>query len=300
MRAALYIDCNSIDIGDIPFIYEEIQKTDEVVLDKMFEGGMDDPALRNMAKERRIQLCEEDSETSAMVSLAVSAMADAAICKVDRVYIATGNNAVIPLLDKLRTMEMKSVVMGPCCADRKLVRKADRYIYVDILAGRPCTAEMADVRGVAECIYSIVSYYKGIGIDADMEHVHTDLVRKYPDFDVRNYGYTHLATFIKNNVPGVCAAGDGMGNIHIQVVDDRDELDAFAYEYMTARDYKIEDMSELLAALKERFPGFVIENYGYHTEYGFVLSFPKFEIWNNKGIKMKRTFKLSSGTPEDV
>lgn len=62
---------------------------------------------------------------------------------------------------------------------------------------------------------------------------------------------------------------------------------------MTGRGYKIDDMAELLDAIRSRFPGFAMENYGYHTDYGFILSFSKFEIWENKGIKMKRTFKLS-------
>ena len=36
MRAALYIDCGSIKVEDIPYIYEEIRKTDDLVISKMF------------------------------------------------------------------------------------------------------------------------------------------------------------------------------------------------------------------------------------------------------------------------
>lgn len=126
-----------------------------------------------------------------------------------------------------------------------------------------------------------------------MEQVYEGVVRRYPDFDVRNYGYTHLDTFVENNVSGVKVYTDENGVTKLTLVDDREEIDTFAYEYMTGRGYKIDDMAELLDAIRSRFPGFVMENYGYHTDYGFILSFSKFEIWENKGIKMKRTFKLS-------
>ena len=86
---------------------------------------------------------------------------------------------------------------------------------------------------------------------------------------------------------------DEKGVTRLVLIDDREEIDTFAYEYMTGRGYKIDDMAELFDAIRDRFPGFAMENYGYHTEYGFILSFSKFEIWENKGIKMKRTFKLS-------
>jgi len=59
-------------------------------------------------------------------------------------------------------------------------------------------------------------------------------------------------------------------------------------------------MAELIDALREKFPGFTMENYGYHTDYGFILSFSRFQIWENKGIKMKRSFKLSSRSDEET
>ena len=42
MRAALYIDCGSIKVEDIPYIYEEIRKTDDLVISKMFGVEMKD------------------------------------------------------------------------------------------------------------------------------------------------------------------------------------------------------------------------------------------------------------------
>ena len=139
-----------------------------------------------------------------------------------------------------------------------------------------------------------------MGENVKLEQVYKSLIRRYPDFDVRNYGYTHLSTFVKKNVSGVQIVNDDCGGSCIKIVDDRKNIDDFAYEYVAGRGYTIDDMAELIDALREKFPGFAMENYGYHTDYGFILSFSRFQIWENKGIKMMRSFKLSSRSDEET
>lgn len=239
-------------------------------------------------------------QTSALVALAVEVMADAIDEDVQKTYIATGDLAVLPLLDKLKLMRTSVVVIGPCGADRALIDNSEKYTYLEVINGGECTAEIPSVDEIAGRIYSVSSYYNGMGEDVKLEQVYKSLIRRYPDFDVRNYGYTHLSTFVKKNVSGVQVVNDDCGGSCIKIVDDRKNIDDFAYEYVAGRGYTIDDMAELIDALREKFPGFAMENYGYHTDYGFILSFSRFQIWENKGIKMKRSFKLSSRSDEET
>ena len=299
MRAALYIDCGSIKVEDIPYIYEEIRKTDDLVISKMF--GVEMKGASEIAGRLRIRNnlhCGGD-QTSALVALAVEVMADAIDEDVQKTYIATGDLAVLPLLDKLKLMRTSVVVIGPCGADRALIDNSEKYTYLEVINGGECTAEIPAVDEIAGRIYSVSSYYNGMGEDVKLEQVYKSLIRRYPDFDVRNYGYTHLSTFVKKNVSGVQVVNDDCGGSCIKIVDDRKNIDDFAYEYVAGRGYTIDDMAELIDALRERFPGFAMENYGYHTDYGFILSFSRFQIWENNGIKMKRSFKLSSRSDEE-
>lgn len=300
MRAALYIDCGSIKVEDIPYIYEEIRKTDDLVISKMF--GVEMKGASEIAGRLRIRNnlhCGGD-QTSALVALAVEVMADAIDEDVQKTYIATGDLAVLPLLDKLKLMRTSVVVIGPCGADRALIDNSEKYTYLEVINGGECTAEIPAVDEIAGRIYSVSSYYNGMGEDVKLEQVYKSLIRRYPDFDVRNYGYTHLSTFVKKNVSGVQIVNGDCGGSCIKIVDDRKNIDDFAYEYVAGRGYTIDDMAELIDALRERFPGFAMENYGYHTDYGFILSFSRFQIWENKGIKMKRSFKLSSRSDEET
>lgn len=302
MRAALYIDCGSIDAEDVPYIYEEIYKKDDLVISKIFAGKGDcQENFRDIVKKLRIHNSEyfENEEGSALVALAVEVMADAQGGDIQKIYLTTGDAGVLPLLDKLKLMKIEVAVIGPCDSDRLLIDNSEKYIYLDILNGGDCTAEIPSVEEIAGKIYSVSSYYNGMGENVSLEQLYSSLVRRYPDFDVRNYGYTHLSTFVKMNVTGIQVVKDACGEMYLSVVDDRKDIDDFAYEYVAGRGYSIEDMAELLEALHEKFPGFAMENYGYNTDYGFILSFPRFQIWENKGIKMKRSFKLSSKSEED-
>ena len=267
MRAALYIDCGSIKVEDIPYIYEEIRKTDDLVISKMFGVEMKDASeIAGRLRIRNNLHCGGD-QTSALVALAVEVMADAIDEDVQKTYIVTGDLAVLPLLDKLKLMRTSVVVIGPCGADRALIDNSEKYTYLEVVNGGECTAEIPSADEIAGRIYSVSSYYNGMGENVKLEQVYKSLIRRYPDFDVRNYGYTHLSTFVKKNVSGVQVVNDDCGGSCIKIVDDRKNIDDFAYEYVAGRGYTIDDMAELIDALREKFPGFAMENYGYHTDF---------------------------------
>lgn len=55
MRAALYIDCDSIEAKAVPVIYEDIIRTDKLVICKMFNSDKDDDSFVESAGRFRIQ-----------------------------------------------------------------------------------------------------------------------------------------------------------------------------------------------------------------------------------------------------
>lgn len=83
-----------------------------------------------------------------------------------------------------------------------------------------------------------------------------------------------------------------MAELMIEKTENREQVERFITAYLSERENKVEDMTELLDALAEHFAHFDIRNYGYTTDIAFILSFPKLEIYENKGVKLKRTFQL--------
>lgn len=297
MRAALYIDGNSTEEKMIPVICDEIRRSDDIVIRKIFGGDIGGEVLKGC----RLTTCAVNYDTieEQKVAMAVDIMTDMEQANADRVYIATSDTAFIPVVEKLNLDGVATVVMGSCNTSRTLVESSGRFIYTEVVYGEKCTASVVDMAEIAREIYSVSSYYKSIGSEADASQVYEGIIRKYPDFDVRNYGYTHFATLVQQNVPGTIVQTDDSGKLVIKVIDDRDTVEKFIYAYMTEKKYKIDDMTELLGALEAEFPGFTIENYGYHSDYGFILSFSKLTIYGNKGVQMKRTFKLSEKSAQN-
>ena len=52
------------------------------------------------------------------------------------------------------------------------------------------------------------------------------------------------------------------------------------------------ELSGLIHKLTKLHTEFDTRNYGYASDIAFLLSFPKLEIYNNKGVKLKQSFKL--------
>ena len=90
MRAALYIDCDSIEAKAVPVIYEDIIRTDKLVICKMFNSDKDDDSFMESAGRFRIQDCMhgEYKVSSAMVALAVEVMA----CPLTNIYSNGGQS----------------------------------------------------------------------------------------------------------------------------------------------------------------------------------------------------------------
>ena len=53
MRAALYIDCDSIEAKAVPVIYEDIIRTDKLVICKMFNSDKECREVQNTGLHAR-------------------------------------------------------------------------------------------------------------------------------------------------------------------------------------------------------------------------------------------------------
>lgn len=298
LRVALYIDSGSIEPRLIPYIYEETRSTAVPVIARAYDVQPDDAEYAKQLESCRIRKaggCNTRGEW--LMQMGVDIMSDALNTDAgpDVIYIATADEAFAPLVDRLRYVGADVRVIGTDNAPESLRKSGAMFVYAEVLAGENVSESVMSADAAAEEIRDIISYYNGVGEDADEHAVYSELLRRCPDFDVRNYGCRYFDTFVRDRVSGVTVSrADGESRNVLRLIDDRGRLECFVYDYMAKRDYRIDDMKELLSAIAEEFPGFAMSNYGYHTDYGFILSFSKLEIDGYKGVKMKRTFKLSA------
>ena len=141
MRAALYIDGDSIEARYIASVCGEIRHTDDIIIKKLFRNNGEMTAWRDAA--HRFHLNEyvsagKNGENGSVLHMAVEVMADTAENKLERIYIVTGSELIIPLLDKMKMLGVEAVVIGPCDVNRSLVDASDRYIYLEVINGEKC------------------------------------------------------------------------------------------------------------------------------------------------------------------
>lgn len=297
LRVALYIDGGSIDAHLIPYIYEETRSKSVPVIARAYDVPGDDTEYAEQLASCRIRKAENcHTRGEWLMKMGVDIISEAlqTDARPDVIYIATADEAFLPLVERLRYLGVDVCVIGTDNSPKSLRKSGTMFVYAEVLAGENVSEGVMPADAAAEEIRDIISYYNGVGEEADEHAVYSELIRRCPDFDVRNYGCRYFDTFVRDRVPGVTVSrvnGETRNVLHL--IDDRGRLEGFVYDYMAKRDYRIEDMNELLLAIAEEFPGFSMPNYGYHTDYGFILSFSKLEIDGYKGVKMKRTFKLS-------
>ena len=151
MRAALYIDGDSIEARYIASVCGEIRHTDDIIMKKLFINNGERHDWHDAAQ--RFHLNEYVAEGQAgengnVLHMAVEVMADTAENNIGRVYIVTGSELIIPLLDKMKLLGVEAVVIGPCDVNRSLIDASDRYIYLEVINGENCTAEIPDIADI--------------------------------------------------------------------------------------------------------------------------------------------------------
>ncbi|NWO25404.1 NYN domain-containing protein [Peptostreptococcaceae bacterium oral taxon 081] len=116
---------------------------------------------------------------------------------------------------------------------------------------------------------SDTSKYMNIG------EIGNSILKRYPDFDVRNYGYYKLSTFL-SNLPSIGIVKKE--NSVKAYIKENNEIRDIIYTILEDNESKSVDMGRLSQLLLEKIPQFDVKNYGYNKFSKFISSFDEFEI----------------------
>lgn len=130
------------------------------------------------------------------------------------------------------------------------------------------TKNMTDIKIIEESMIKIITEngdeLKGIGIG----ELGSRLVKRYPDFDVRNYGYTKLSKFITSFDSLVL--NSEANNITVRLKTNNTNLKTIektVVKFIKEAGDKGINMGELNKRLVENYPKFNVRNYGYSKNF---------------------------------
>jgi len=128
-------------------------------------------------------------------------------------------------------------------------------------------------------IIDIIIESENKNVAAGLADLGNRLIKKYPDFDVRNYGYSRLSKFMEE-MPELEVFKEE--NVYTVGLKDNASSSAEIIDYMKALVKKSKDkgiyLSELGNLLNTKYPQFNVKDYGYSKFSKFVQSIVEFEI----------------------
>ena len=112
------------------------------------------------------------------------------------------------------------------------------------------------------------------GKNTTLSEIGSILQKKFSEFDVRNYGYSKLSTFLESmNDIEVLKTGHNYLVKERQNTVSRQQIEKCITDLICSNGGHIDNLSS--------FPGFDVKQYGYSRISSFINSFKKFKITNN-------------------
>ena len=120
------------------------------------------------------------------------------------------------------------------------------------------------------------------GKNTTLSEIGSILQKKFSEFDVRNNGYSKLSTFLESmNDIEVLKTGHNYLVKERQNTVSRQQIEKCITDLICSNGGHIDNLSIIHDALRSRFPGFDVKQYGNSRISSFINSFKKFKITNN-------------------
>lgn len=292
MRYAVLIDADNVAAKYTKYILDEVSNYGVVTYKRVY-GDWTRPNLsswKNMALDNAITPVQQYSYTtgknatdSAMI---IDAMDILYSNNADGFCIVSSDSDFTRLAIRLRESGMYVIGMGEQKTPKPFSAACNAFKYLEVLADEElqnsADKEKVEMKTLESAIIRIISENANLQEEINIGELGSRLQSRYPDFDVRNYGYSKLSQFLKEFD---CLSFRQVGSsILVSQKSDRTDLQ-LVITMLTAivrsngtRGY---NLGELKKQLCSKMPNFSVKTYGYSKFSRFVENLPGFRIRNN-------------------
>lgn len=221
--------------------------------------------------------------------------------KVDGFCLVTSDSDFTRLAMRLREENKYVIGMGESKTPPALTRACNRFIHLNLIDESGKENNEADTNSVHDennpnYVTSIKDLEKSILSmlnesskgRVDLGAIGSRLSEKYPDFDVRNYGYSKLSVFIHEELPGFQITREGNHNfVSKNGQIEREDIKNEVMEMIKKNKGVIDNLSIINDELKQRHKGFDLHDYGYSRISSFLRSINGLIVEENS-VKLKK------------
>ncbi len=299
MRYAVLIDADNVAAKYTRYILDEVSNYGVVTYKRVYSDWTlpTTASWKSMALENAITPIQQYSYTtgknatdSAMI---IDAMDILYSHNVDGFCIVSSDSDFTRLAIRLRESGMHVIGMGERKTPKPFSTACNAFKYLEILADEELQSsgdnEKLEMKTLESAIIRIISENANLREEINIGELGSRLLNRYPDFDVRNYGYSKLSQLLKDFD---CLNFRQVGSsILVSQKSDRTDLqrieDALAAIVKSNGD-KGYNMGELKKQLCVKIPGFDVKTYGYSKFSRFVENLSGFKIKNNMVMISKK------------
>lgn len=288
-RFAVLIDADNVSPKYIKYIMDEVSDIGIATYKRIY-GDWTDTAKKgwkDVMLEWSVNPIQQYSYTvgknatdSAMI---IDAMDILYSGNVDGFCIVSSDSDFTKLAQRLREAGMFVIGMGERKTPTPFVKACDTFKILEVIASEEVSKDqITSLEDIRAAVDKIMTENNNKGKPTGIAEVGSVLGKKFSDFDVRNFGYSKLSTFLeslenfevvrKGNTSFVQDKKTGIT---------KKEIEERIANQIKVNGGKVENLSAIYEDLKRTYPEFNIKQYGFSRFSSFIRSFEIFKIEDN-------------------
>lgn len=310
-KYAILIDSENVSAKYIESIFDELSRLGSITVRKIYgdwsknNNGWDKDCLLSYSIQPVQQFSYTAGKNSTDSAMIIDAMDILYTSNIDGFCLVTSDSDFTRLASRLREAGKQVIGMGERKTPKAFVSACTSFKILDSLvtedlnkpASKNAMLEAAavdesyitSIRDIKKTVYNIIDENDDKDKKTHMGEIGSRLVNKYPDFDVRNYGYSKLSTFLSEEFDDLDIDSGRQKFVSIKNhIDPKSAVKLRIVRLLTENSDTMYNMGLLNTELKNIIPGFSIKKYGYSKFSSFLKSFGCFEI---VGDRVKLTDK---------
>lgn len=301
MRYAVLIDADNVASKYTKYILDEVSNYGIVTYKRVY-GDWTRPNLqswKSMALDNAVTPIQQYSYTtgknatdSAMI---IDAMDILYSHNVDGFCIVSSDSDFTRLAIRLRESGMHVIGMGEKKTPKPFSTACNAFKYLEIISDEetqePAEADKVEMKTLEQAIIRIITENANLQEEINIGELGSRLQGRFPDFDVRNYGYSKFSRFLKDfDCLNFRQVGSSILVSQKTAKTDLGQIEQVLASIVRSNGTRGYNLGELKKQLCTKLPDFEVKTYGYSKFSRFVENLPEFKIRNNTVL-----FKGQSG-----
>ncbi len=303
-RFAVLIDSDNISARYIDCILDEMTRHGVATYRRIYGDFTSNQMHRWKSElaERSITPIQQFQNTTGKnatdSALIIDAMDILYTGNVEGFCIVSSDGDFTRLASRLRESGMEVIGMGEGKTPKSFKAACSVFTNIELLlegenekdSERQEKKNVVTKKKISDAIVEIITTNENNGKDTGLGEIGSALVKKYSDFDVRNYGYSSLSRFIEeiDNFE----LRRNKTSISVVLKSDAREIEDFAVETVKKSGITGIDIGQLAQKIYDRYPDFKVKKLGYSTFQKFIQSIRELQVENignnQKNVYTKR------------